>query len=61
LSGFFASAFMITASSSGETSGLILEGGVGVSSTCLDATVTAVPPSNGGRPVTISYRTHPSE
>ena len=61
LSGFFARAFMITASSPGATSRFSFEGGVGCSSTCLDATITGESPENGGRPVTISYSTQPSE
>ena len=40
LSGFFASARMITASRSGETSRFSREGGTGCSSTCFEATAT---------------------
>jgi hypothetical protein len=61
LSGFFASARITTASSAGDTSPLSRDGGIGCSSTCLDATATGLSAVNGGRPVSISYRTHPSE
>ena len=61
LEGFFASARRITASRSCEMSPFNREGGVGCSITCLDATDTAESPVNGGRPVTISYSTHPRE
>ena len=46
--GFLASARRITASRSGEMSPFSREGGTGCSSTCLDATVTADSPMNGG-------------
>ncbi len=39
----------------------IFDGGTGCSRTCFEATVTGESPRNGGRPVTISYITQPSE
>uniref|UniRef100_A0A6J5ZPV4 Unannotated protein n=1 Tax=freshwater metagenome TaxID=449393 RepID=A0A6J5ZPV4_9ZZZZ len=50
----FASAFMITASSAGLIAGLIELGSGAGSLTCLRAIVTALSPSNGTWPVTIS-------
>ena len=37
------------------------DGGTGASLTCLSAIVTALSPSNGTRPVSISYRMIPTE
>ena len=45
----------------GSRPGSASTAGTGCSSTCLDATATGESPRNGGRPVTISYSTHPSE
>ena len=49
------------ASSCGSTLGLIWLGGTGCSVTCFMATVTALSPSNGTRPVAASYITMPRE
>ena len=59
--GFFASDRITTASSGGGTSGFSVEGGTGVSCTCLYATAIAESPVNGGAPARISYSTTPSE
>ena len=59
--GSFSSARSTTASSAGGTCGLCCDGGTGGSLTCLSAIVTALSPSNGTRPVSISYRMIPTE
>jgi hypothetical protein len=52
--GSFSRARSTTASSSGGTCGLMARGGVGASATCLSAMLTALSPSKGTRPVSIS-------
>ena len=52
--GSFSSARSTTASSSGGTPATTRLGGTGGSETCLSAMLTAVSPSNGDRPVSIS-------
>ena len=52
--GCFASAAITTDSSAGCTSGRICEIGVGGSDRCLSAIETALSPSNGSRPASIS-------
>ena len=52
--GSFSSARITTASSAGETAGLIELGRCGVCETCFIATATALSPSNGTRPVSAS-------
>ncbi len=54
LAGSLASARRTTRSSAGDTSGFSALGGVGCSETCFSATETALSPSNGTRPVSIS-------
>jgi hypothetical protein len=49
-----ASAAITTDSSAGLTSGLSWEIGCGGSDRCLSATATALSPSNGNRPASIS-------
>src|SRR4029453_9810843 len=58
---FFVSACSTTASSAGETLGLMMLGLTGRSLTCWYATATGVSPRNGGRPVSISKSTTPVE
>ena len=53
-SGSFSSAWSTTASSSGGTPATTRPGGTGGSETCLSAMLTAVSPSNGGRPTSSS-------
>ena len=52
--GSFSSARITTASSAGETCGLIALGRCGDWETCFSATATALSPSNGTRPVSAS-------
>ena len=52
--GSFSSARITTASSAGETCGLIELGRCGVSETCFIATATALSASKGTRPVSAS-------
>ena len=52
--GSFSSARITTASSAGETWGLIELGRCGTCETCFIATATALSPSNGTRPVSAS-------
>ena len=52
--GSLASAAMTTASSAGCTSGRQCEIGAGGSERCFSATATALSPSNGSRPASIS-------
>jgi hypothetical protein len=61
LAGFFAIALSTMASSSGGTSGLIVEGGGAFSRTCWYATATGESPVNGGVPVTSSKSRTPVE
>ena len=53
-SGSFSRARSTTASSSAVTAALYADGGTGASETCLRAMVTALSPSNGTRPASIS-------
>ena len=52
---------MTTASSAGCTSGRHCEIGAGCSDRCFSATATALSPSNGRRPASISYSITPIE